>query len=171
MEHKAVRTETAPKIVLPAAVAGPVDVARLIRELEGIEDSLLQLSLRTAGSPTKIPKTSYLLEKTIQLNKLNLLQKPDRKALGQYLTAVHDTAPVLHISFGADPSPAFIEKLMTWLRREIHPEALLTIGLQPALGAGCILRTTNKYFDLSLRQTFVDQRTLLITELFGGVSA
>lgn len=170
MERKA-QPEAASKLTLPALVAGPVDVARLIRELEMIDDSLLQLGLRTGGSPTKMPKTGYLLEKTVQLNKLNLLRKTDRAALRRYLTAVHDKAPVMHISFGSEPSPLFVEKLMTWLRREIYPEALLTIGLQPTLGAGCILRTTNKYFDLSLRQTFTKKRDLLMTELFGKATA
>lgn len=167
MERKA-QSAASPKLKLPPLVAGPVDVARLARELEMIDDSLLQLGLRTGGTPTKIPKTSYLLEKTVQLNKLNLLQKADRAALRQYLAALREAAPVMHISFGADPSPLFVEKLMTWLRREIHPELLLTIGLQPAMGAGCIVRTANKYFDLSLRQTFMQQRHLLKAGLFGG---
>ena len=165
------RSDSPSKLKLPSLVAGPVDVARLIRELEAIDDSLLQLGLRTAGTPTKMPKTSYLLEKTVQLNKLNLLHKTDRAALQHYLTTVSGKAPVMHVSFGSDPSPAFIEKLMDWLRREIHPEVLLTVGLQPSLGAGCILRTTNKYFDLSLRQAFAKRRDLLMAGLFGEAPA
>ena len=50
---------------------------------------------------------------------------------------------------------------MTWLRREIHPLVLMTVGLQPNIGAGCIVRTTNKYFDFSLRQDFANKRDLL----------
>lgn len=159
------------KIKLPSLVAGPVDVARLIRELDLIDDSLLQLSLRSGGSPVKMPKTSYLMEKTIQLNKLNLLHQDDRAILKRYLEVMHAKAPVMHISFGSDPSPSFIEKLVGWLRREIHPEVLLTIGLQPSLGAGCVLRTTNKYFDLSLRLDFIKKRGLLKTKLFGRSAA
>lgn len=161
------KAETSSKIKLPPSVTGLADVKRLIRELEIIEDSLLQLGIRAAGTTVKMPKTSYLMEQVIRLNKLNLLQPPDRETLKEYLLAVEAKACVLHFSFGADPSPAFIEKLVTWLRREIDPEALLTIGLQPNLGAGCILRTTNKYFDLSLRQSFVRQRQLLRAELTG----
>lgn len=168
MEHN---VPNPPDLRLPPSVASPVDLARLIRELEAINESMLQLRLRSGGSPTKIPKTGYLLDKTIQLNGLNLLQDVDREALGKYLARIRDKAPVMHMSLSSDPAPLFIEKLMTWLRREIHPEVLLTIGLQPTLGAGCILRTTNKYFDLSLRQTLLQQQELLMAGLFGKAAS
>jgi F0F1-type ATP synthase delta subunit len=38
---------------------------------------------------------------------------------------------------------------------------LVQIGLQPNLGAGCVVRTTNKYFDMSLRTKFFDSRDKL----------
>jgi G3E family GTPase len=97
----------------------------------------------------------------VQLNKLDLAQPGHRAALRQFLASVKASSPVLHLSFSADPAPAFLEKLMAWLRREIHPALLVTIGLQPTIGAGCLLRTTNKYFDFSLRQRFADKRQLL----------
>lgn len=155
------------KPMLPPSVVGPVDVTRLIREMETINDFLLQLGLRSGGSPTKVPKTSYLLEKTVQLNKLNLLRKTDRASLLKFMTSVRDGSPVMHMSFSSDPSPAFTEKLITWLRREIHPHVLMNIGLQPNLGVGCVLRTTNRYFDLSLRQDLSKKRDLLMAGLFG----
>jgi F0F1-type ATP synthase delta subunit len=153
------------KLSLPSAVTGPADINRLIRELSMISDSLLQLGLRSSGTTVKMPQTSHLMDQIIGLNKLNLLKSTDRQTLKRYLATVQTKAPVLHISFSTDPAPAFIEKLMTWLRRELHPQILLTIGLQPNIGAGCILRTTNKYFDLSLRQTFTEKRKLLLQEL------
>lgn len=153
------------KLNLPAAVATPGDVNRLTRELTVIDDSLLQLGLRAGGTTVKMPKTSRLMDHVIELNKLNLLKPADRRILKQYLTAVQTKAPVLHISFSADPAPDFIEKLMTWMRRELHPQVLLTVGLQPGIGAGCVIRTTNKYFDLSLRQTFAKHRELLLKGL------
>jgi hypothetical protein len=42
---------------------------------------------------------------------------------------------------------------------------LITIGLQPNIGAGCVVRTTNKYFDLSIKQDFLSKRNLLLEAL------
>lgn len=152
-------------LVLPVAVASPVDVGRLIRELEQIDGMMLQLGLRKAGSETTLPKTSQIMNQAVEANHLNLLQKPDRETLKEFLWAVKKQSPVMHMCFSADPPPAFVEKLMTWLRREIHPGLLLNVGLQPNIGAGCIVRTTNKQFDFSLRQDFKNKRDLLIKGL------
>lgn len=146
---------------IPVTVASPVDVGRLIRELESIDNTMLQLGLRAGGEAVKMPRTSHLMDQTIQLNKLNLLQPADREALRLFLEAINRESPLLHMSFSADPPPAFIDKLMVWLRREIHPVLLLTVGVQPTIGAGCIVRSTNKYFDFSLRQDFAKKREML----------
>ena len=146
---------------LPPLAAGPVEIGRLIRELEAIEDSLEQLSLRHGGTDITMPKTGTLLNQTAELNQLNLLHATDRHQLRQFLLLVKARAPLMHISFSAEPTPIFTEKLMTWLRREIHPLVLLTVGLQPNIGAGCVVRTANKQFDFSLRQDFANKRELL----------
>jgi F0F1-type ATP synthase delta subunit len=153
------------QLQLPTLIASSEDLGRLIHELALINEALLQLSLRAGGTTVKMPKTSRLMDHLVQLNGLNLLQPADRESLMQYFVALRTTAPILHISFSADPSPAFIEKLIVWLRREIHPEVFLTVGLQPSIGAGCILRTTNRYFDPSLRQDFANKRALLLNAL------
>lgn len=150
---------------LPMQVTSRVDVNRLLRELGNIDETLLQLKLRKSGSEVKMPKTTKSMDQIIEINKLNLLQEPDRKSLAQFLTSVKDKAPIMHISFSADPSVAFMEKLVAWLRREIHPSVLITIGLQPNIGAGCVIRTTNHQFDFSLRQDFLKKRDLLKEKL------
>lgn len=167
------KTETVEKHLsgLPLMASGPIDIGRLIRELEAVDNALLETELRTKAPATQLPKLGQLMNDTVELNKLDLLQAADRRQLLEFLTLVKDKAPVIHISFSAEPDMAFIEKIMTWLRREIHPVVLLTIGLQPNLGAGCIVRSTNKQFDLSLRQNFIDKRELLMSKLAGTEQA
>ena len=152
------------QLALPNSVVGPVELGRLLRELETLDNAVMQLRLRTPDT-LKLPDVSRLLDQTITLNKLNLLTPADFKELQQFLVHAKAQAPVMHISFGADPSPLFTQKLVLWLRQEIHPMVLLTIGLQPSIGAGCMVRTTNKYFDFSLRERFIKNRQLLITQL------
>lgn len=156
--------EVALGFVLPVLVVSPADVGRLLRELETIDNQLLQLGLRD-GEDAKAPETSGLLGQTVQLNKFDLLDQKSRQALHISLQEVREKSPVIHMSFSVDPNTAFIKKIMVWLRREIHPQVLLTIGLQPNIGAGCIVRSTNKYFDFSLRQNFANKRDLLLKKI------
>ena len=149
MEHKDKDQKGEKHLVgLPLMVVGPVDVGRLIRELESVDNQLLQARLRNTES--RLPGTTHLMQQTAEVNKLNLLQEDDRKRLMELLVTVREQAPILHMSFSAEPNAAFMEKLMAWLRREVHPVVLLTIGLQPNIGAGCIIRSINKQFDVSL---------------------
>jgi hypothetical protein len=155
-------------LVLPVLVSSPIEVGRLQRELATVDEALVQLGLRQSGTDTKMPKTSHLMDQIVSENKLNLLQAADRKKLSEFLQLVKTKAPVLHMSFSADPSVSFMEKLMAWLRQNISPYVLVTVGLQPNIGAGCIVRSTNRQFDFSLRQDFLNKRDLLMNKIMAG---
>jgi hypothetical protein len=154
-------------LALPIQIATKIDVGRLLRELEGVDNFLEQAAIRQPGTSVKLPKTSRLADEFVESNKINLLRDEDRRRAINFLIMVKAKAPVLHMSFSADPSPIFQQKLVTWLRNQIHPLALLQVGLQPNIGAGCVLRTTNKYFDFSLREHFRNNRDLLIETIHG----
>lgn len=160
-------------LTLPISVVGRVDVGRLLREVEATDGFLAQAAIREPGTPMKLPKTSRLLDETIQSNKLNMLVEDDRNRLLHFLMEVYAHAPVLHMSFSADPTPAFTQKLTSWLRAQVHPMVLLQIGLQPNIGAGCTVRTTNKYFDFSLRNRLHERRDMMLKSLkeAAGLSA
>jgi F0F1-type ATP synthase delta subunit len=108
-----------------------------------------------------MPKTSRLFDEVAQVNNINVLHEDERVRLHHFLTEVKASAPTVHMSFSADPSPAFTQRLITWLRSEIHPVVLLQVGLQPNIGAGCVVRTTNKYFDFSLRNRLKEKGEVL----------
>jgi F0F1-type ATP synthase delta subunit len=150
---------------LPLAVVSPVDLGRLLRELDAYDNELEQKRLAGDNAPKTIIKTSKLLELTADQNKIDLSVATQRKNLKEFLLQVKTQAPLLHMSFSADPSAVFVDRLMTWLRREIHPNVLLTIGMQPNIGAGCIVRSTNKYFDFSLRKDFERKGDALVKAL------
>ncbi len=155
------RTNQAPTLVLPLGVITKADAGRLLREIEGIDEFLGQAAIRKPGTSLQLPKTSQLLEEFLTANKLNALQSADRQQALDFAKRLYSQAPSMHISFAADPPAAFLQKLISWLRKEIHPQLLLSIGIQPNQAAGCAVRTTNKYYDFSLRQRFTDKRELL----------
>jgi hypothetical protein len=154
------------QLQLPNILVSKSDVLRLRREFEALQDYLHQAALRKEDpSAIKLPKTSRLLDEFVSLNQLDLLHRADHERAMQTLTVLHDSAPLLHMSFSSEPSSAFLAKLMLWLRQNIDPLVLVNVGLQPALAAGCIVRTKNKQFDMSLAQSFRKNRQLLADEL------
>jgi hypothetical protein len=164
----------AASFTLPILVFGVVEVRRLIRELEALEDFMSQAALRQAGTQPALPRLSRVCEGLAQDNHLNLLQADHRKALAGFLQQLEAQAPRLHISFAADPSSAFTAKLVGWLRTNVDPYVLLEIGLQPIIAAGCVVRTNNKMFNLSLRERFANSDTLLLNAIqaaSGGITA
>jgi hypothetical protein len=151
---------------LPVQVVGLADVARLLREIDDLEDFVHQAELRQAGhASAQPPRASRLLGEFAEANQLNLLQAQDRVATAEFLKDLKLSAPTIHISFASDPSAVFIGKLVTWLRANLHPQLLLQIGLEPTIAAGCIVRTPNHLFDFSLRRRFEEERQLLIDKL------
>lgn len=154
-------------LALPVGVVSRIDAGRLLREVEILDQYLEQARVRQPNTPIELPRISRLLDELLTINKLDALQSDDRNRLLSFLTVVRSKSPILHMSFSADPSARFTQALVTWLRTEIHPLVLLQIGLEPNIGAGCIVRTTNKQFDFSLKQYFKGQRELLIQKIQG----
>lgn len=165
MSHEIGQTVPGAVMQLPTLVISPTDVARLQRELESLEDFLEQAHIRDPDSPAKMPRTSSLFEEFGTINKLDWLLKQERLKAASYLATIKNKAPVFHISFAADPSAAFMAKLVTWLRHNIHPQLLVRVGLQPTIAAGCVLRTQNHSYDFSLRHHLIGSRPILIESL------
>ncbi|MEO6513780.1 MAG: hypothetical protein ABIR37_03760 [Candidatus Saccharimonadales bacterium] len=158
--------------VLPALAVSRADVARLLRELESLEDYLHQALLRTSDAATiKLPKMSRVMDELAMGNKKNLLQSADRKELMTFIKSIHDHAPVVHMSFAVEPSASFLQKLIVWWRSEIGPYVLLETGLQPDIAVGCFVRTPNHQYDFSLREHFTKTRDVLVQKLEAGLTS
>lgn len=151
--------------MLTPLLVSPSDLKRARRELEDLDDFLHQASLRQGGRSVKMPTTSRVIETLAADNKLNMLKKTERDQLMKFLGLLIQKAPVLHMSFASEPSGAFLNKLVMWLRTNIHPQVMVSIGLQPSIAAGCIVRTANKQFDFSLRQAFDKQTEVFIASM------
>jgi F0F1-type ATP synthase delta subunit len=151
---------------LPAILVGRSDALHLRREFEALQEYLHQAALRKEDPANiKLPKTSRLLDEFVALNKLDLMHRADHERALTILSDLTDHAPQLHISFSAEPSSAFLAKLTLWLRQNIDPTVLVNVGIQPSIAAGCVVRTKNRQFDMSLAKSFKKHRDLLAEEL------
>jgi hypothetical protein len=153
------------QLSLPVSIATKVDVGRLQRELLAVNEFLEQAAIRQPGTALTLPKTSRLMVETIRINNLNLLHEEDRTTLLTFLNWLMEKAPHIHMSFSTEPSTVFLQKLITYIRENLHPNALLQVGLQPTIGAGFKLRTTNKYYDFSLQTTLKSKHQILMQSL------
>jgi len=158
-------------LTIPNEVISPTDIARLVRELENLDEFFRQSAIREAGTPQSAPRYSRLLDKLVVSNELNLLQGDHRENLLSFMKNIATKAPILHISFSVDPPGAYVQKIVTWLRSNIDGRILVRVGLQPNIGAGCVVRTTNKSFDFSLRRFFDSKKDFFAAKLHEVVSA
>lgn len=142
------------QLTLPVSVISPIDVARLSREVENLDEFFRQSAIREGGTPQNVPRYSRLLDEVVLSNELNLLDQSNRELLIESFRKLQVSAPVMHISFSADPPGSYIQQIVGWLRQNIDGLILVRVGLMPNIGAGCVVRTTNKTFDFSLRKYF-----------------
>jgi hypothetical protein len=153
------------KLRLTPSVSSLTIVSQLITELEAVEEFFLKMKVKSSLSKVDLPKTSDILEELAKLNKLNLIKTEDRAKLVQYLHYLRTKAPTVHISFGSTPDDIFVANLADWFRAEVNPNIMIVAGLQPNIGAGFKMRTTNKYYDFSLRKYLVAGKQTLVEAL------
>lgn len=152
---------------LPVSVVSKVDLHRLISELEQLDNDLTSAEVRQrAGSATTGQLVlSEQLRDYLTLNQLDLTDKKTRNYLLQQTRRLKDQVPVIHMTFASSTDQESLRLLADWLRTEIHPQAVIDIGIQPDLLGGVYLRTTNQIHDFSLRAQLMGKRDLLKKQL------
>lgn len=151
------------------AIVSNTDITRLQRELNRLDDYFVGAAARAEGAAQTPPHITRVLNELATANRVNLLEAAQRKKLNEELGALLKRAPLFHISFAAEPSPKGLEQILAWLRQNIHPEILLLVGLQPTIAAGCVLRTPNKLFDMSL-SAYLKRQQPFLTKLIEGAA-
>jgi len=157
------------QFVLPAALIGRADLARLVREVESLDNDLESQKVRAqaAGTGYHLPTMSRSLSDFLDLNKINIADDQTRMATKEQLRVLKDKAPIIHMTFAVDADPDFLQQLVTYLRANIHPQTLVSVGLQPSLVGGVYMRTPNHVHDFSIRSLLQNKRDIIMHELEG----
>jgi len=154
------------KLQLPAIIISLADVRRVLRELNNLDQYMLQASLRPPTTKLEsLPKNSRSLSRLAEVNKLNFLHKEDRQVAIKFLNYLISDGCRVNISFASEPSIAFLTKITEWFRANINNLILINVGLEPSIAAGFMLRTDNKFHDFSLRHHLDNNRQVLINKL------
>ena len=122
---------------ISSLVVSPSDVSHLQREIIGLNDFFVAARARQTGTNMPLPKLTRVLNQVAKDNGVNLLDDTARQKLADARQLLYERAPTLHVSFATEPSPKALERLVVWIRTNIHPQALVQVGLQPSIAAGC----------------------------------
>jgi hypothetical protein len=148
---KVVKLEKDVALVLPPSITGLVEVSRLLREIEAVDYDFESQSIRNPSKTAVVPAISRRLSELCEVNSMTVEDADARKSLISRLRIAKDKAPVLHIAFATEPEPAILTQLVAWTRQKLHPAALITVGVQPGLVGGCVVRTPDHIYDFSFR--------------------
>ena len=153
--------------VLPPSVISRVEVSHLVDEAERIDNELTTAAVHAkAGAETSASFTiSEQMTEFLTLNRLDFKNARTRAAAIKQMHLLKDKVPVIHMTFAVEADRESVAQLVAWLRQQVHKQAVVAIGLQPALVAGVYLRTPNHVHDLSLRAKIESSRGLLVKEL------
>jgi len=165
MNEQKIKTYT--DFVLPPSVVTRRDVSHLIRDAEWVDNEMTTAQVRAkAGSntPTEAAISGTFAE-FLEQNKLTFDGSNERSALIKQLQLLKEKVPVIHMTFAVKADAESLQKLVAWVRESIHPQAVIEVGLQPALVAGVYLRTPNKVHDLSVRALLAGRHEPLVKEL------
>jgi F0F1-type ATP synthase delta subunit len=152
------------ELKLPITLVTRQDLIRVHRELQGFNDLSMQSVMRH-DNPIKYPPISDNLRAIAVDNQIDLRHDKACQKLLDALDQLRSEAPIIRISFPADPSQEILQKLVTWLRKEIDPTIIIQVGLQPTIAAGIVLSTPNHQYDFSLRQHLYKNRDKLVEAL------
>lgn len=167
---KAVKIDDSSQFGLPPALIGRSDVSRLLREIEEVDYDLETQTIRTPNQPLTIPAISRALNETLTLNNIEVTNLDERKRMIDALRDAKERAPNVQITFAVDPEPSVISYLVNWIRENLHPRALVTVGLQPGIIGGCVVRTPDHIYDFSLRKRFKDEEANLIQAINASIA-
>ena len=155
------------ELLLPPVIVSKSDVYRLVAEAEQVEASLTTAAARAKAGVTtaSLPPLSQQLSEFLRHNNLSLTTPKQWSQLVSQLRLLKEKVPVLHMTFATVADPASLQQLAAWARTSVHPQAVITAGLQPGLVGVVYLRTPNHVHDLSMRGLLSGQREVLVKEL------
>ena len=140
--------------VLPARLIGRSHIARILREIEAVDSYMSSQAIRSPEVKPVVPGISRVLRELLDANQAALIDQKERQRLLKLLRKVKDAAPQVHMTFAIEPDVIILTDVVKWLRENTHEHALVSVGVQPNIVGGCVVRTPDKVYDLSFQKHF-----------------
>jgi hypothetical protein len=161
------KAKTYADFILPASVVTRVDVSRLVRDAEWADNELTSVKVRSKAGVKKqvTPALSANLEAFLDQNDIDFGDSKGRTSLIKQLHLLKDKVPTIHLTFAVPADGKSLETLADWVRSKVHPQAVIEVGLQPALVGGVYIRTPNHVHDLTMRAALDGSHDVIVKEL------
>lgn len=138
-----------PQFVLPNRVVTRRDVIETAREFERLRDNLAAQAVE--GSHVEVLDPSERARSVMEENNIQELTSETANKLQAELQALADHAPMFRFVFAGEPEFDFLQRLITWIRNELHSSGLILYSIQPQIAGGFILTTDQRRYDHSWR--------------------
>lgn len=155
------------EFTLPPAIISKVDISRLVREFEDVDNTLTAKNVRkkAGASDEEALAMSPQLQSFLDANPVNLEDSGARSDYIKQLRLLKNNVPVMNMTFAVVADAESLQQLSAWLRESVHPQTVIDVHLQPALVAGVYLRSQNHVFDFTVRNALKEKRGELKKEL------
>jgi len=155
------------QLTLPPSVVTKLDVSHLVSELEQIDNQQTADTVRekVGGQAQAGALLSEQLTDFLQQNQLTIGDGLERSELIKRVRTLKENVPIIHLTFAVAADRESLRQLVEWVRSSLHPQAVIDVGMQPALIAGVSVRTPNRVHDLSMRSVLKKNHGLLVKEL------
>lgn len=153
--------------VLPSSIVTRSDLMQLLHEIERIDGELTAAAARAkvgVSTDSQIVGSAQVSD-FLNANQLQLGDGNSRNQLVHQLRQLKDKAPTIHVTFASAADRKSLATIVSWLRQSVHPQSVLSVGLQPDLIGGVYIRTPNHVYDLSVRARLAGHRQVLIDDL------
>ena len=153
--------------VLPPSVVTKVDISRLISEMQQLDNDIITRDARMKAGATITDELtlSEPLQDFLAANSLEVGETNERAELINRLRQFKSSAPVVHVTFAAPVDLESLRVIAAWLREKVHPQSVVSVGLQPSLIGGIYIRTPNHIHDFSIRAQLAGHRDIIISEV------
>ncbi len=155
-------------LVLPPSIVTKIDVSHLLTEIEQIDNELISREAKQKSGVQPSGEIIYSdhLSDFLTANSIEISQESvQRSHLIKRLRELKASVPTVHITFATTADSESLQKIAGWLRQSVHPQAVVKVGLQPALIGGAYIRTTNHVHDFSLRAQLAGHRDIITKEV------
>lgn len=155
-------------LLLPPSVATFIDLSRLVGEVERIDGELIARDAREKVGVERDEEIAFSEQLTdfLAANKLEFgNDSVQRTYLISKLRHLKTVAPTIHMTFASSADSESLQKIVSWLRQSVHPQAIIKVGLQPSLIGGAYVRTANHVHDYSLRAQLAGHRDIITKEV------